>query len=241
MPLIILLLALVSTDSLAQALTSWPEWSETTVAGTSGGPVGRTRIACLGDSITAGGYAGKSWPGLLQDKLGTDYYLVHNKGVSGDTAGLMVNRWRTDIKPYSYNVLVILAGTNDLTGGSNSTMLAAYTPGSGATGYITTISDEALAMGMRVVIITILPRKGHLEVIRPDWSVDLQNRLEATNTLLWSYCQDRGIQCVDGYLLFGDPSGLGPQWMLPAYSADGLHPNDVGYDVIAIAVKPVVQ
>lgn len=78
------------------------------------------RVACVGDSITAGAGAetGKSYPSQLQELLG-DHWKVGNFGVSGRT--LLRNGdhpyWKEkafqDAQDFQPNVVIIMLGTND--------------------------------------------------------------------------------------------------------------------------------
>src|SRR5438552_964968 len=75
------------------------------------------RVACIGDSITAGGGT-NSYPALLQKLLG-DKYEVKNFGVSGTTLLKHGDHpyWNTkqftDATQFDPNVVTIKLGTND--------------------------------------------------------------------------------------------------------------------------------
>lgn len=79
-----------------------------------------TRIFAFGDSLTEG-YITKNtvrfypYTTMLKKRLSTleqRSVVVHNKGVSGEKTGSMVERIRTYSPPYDLSIL--LAGTNDL-------------------------------------------------------------------------------------------------------------------------------
>lgn len=194
-----------------------------------------TRIACLGDSITAGG-SGYAWPSILAATLQTERpsrFQVDNFGIPGDTAANMVSRWRSSIRGKGYHVVVVLAGTNDLTNGTSAATLW---------GYLSTIADEARADSMRVVLLTLLPRHGTFLgstlVPRMDWSSDLQMRLESVNASIRAWWVSTGTVAVDTYAVMGDARDL--TYMAEGYNGDGLHPNPTGYAVIAAAVRPAL-
>jgi lysophospholipase L1-like esterase len=78
------------------------------------------RVACIGDSITAGGGAGKgkSYPSQLQDLLG-DSWKVENYGVSartllnkGDFPYTKEKAYRKSLK-FQPHIVIIMLGTND--------------------------------------------------------------------------------------------------------------------------------
>jgi lysophospholipase L1-like esterase len=78
------------------------------------------RVACVGDSITAGSHAGPegAYPTQLQKLLG-DHWLVGNFGVSGRTALRQGDfpYWNdqalTNAESFRPDVVIILLGTND--------------------------------------------------------------------------------------------------------------------------------
>jgi lysophospholipase L1-like esterase len=192
------------------------------------------RVACLGDSNTAGGQGGTSWPTLLGTKLGTTKAYVKNFGISGDTAANMVNRWRADIMEEKFHVLVLLIGTNDLTSGATGATVSTY---------METIANEAMSKGLRVVILYLLPRRTDTS---PGgcgtgvWSSTIQTNLLDANTRFQTYCSNTNTTCIDTYTLTGDGSGR-EEYLKASYRSDCIHLNAVGYDVVATAVQTVLQ
>ncbi|MDR1082739.1 MAG: hypothetical protein LBL27_02585 [Coriobacteriales bacterium] len=83
----VLALALLSFGG-AQALTDEPSSGQSGVDPRADGAAFKTKVICVGDSITYGLYVASSgaYPYQLQSKLGDDY-AVANYGVSGSTAG----------------------------------------------------------------------------------------------------------------------------------------------------------
>ena len=84
----------------------------------------KVRIACLGDSITAGARVdakSESYPAQLQRLLG-DQFEVRNFGIGGATLikSGRPNIWRNleAVKKYQPNIVVISLGTNDTVGGN---------------------------------------------------------------------------------------------------------------------------
>ncbi len=84
----------------------------------------RIRVACLGDSITAGARVdakSESYPARLQELLG-DGFEVRNFGIGGATlikAG-QPNIWRNlaAVKEFEPDIVIISLGTNDTVGGT---------------------------------------------------------------------------------------------------------------------------
>jgi lysophospholipase L1-like esterase len=80
----------------------------------------KTKVTCVGDSITYGLYVGLTgtYPYQLKFKLGDDY-AVANYGVSGSTAGTGTNNPYTKTASYKNalaskpDIVIIMLGTND--------------------------------------------------------------------------------------------------------------------------------
>ena len=70
-------------------------------------------IVCHGDSLTEGAEVEQSdtWPALAEKEL--NIRLV-NSGISGDTTGGLLSRFYHDVIQYRPDILIIMAGTNDL-------------------------------------------------------------------------------------------------------------------------------
>jgi acyl-CoA thioesterase-1 len=74
------------------------------------------RIVVLGDSLTSGRGIGKdnAYPAILQDRLEHDgfQYEVVNAGISGDTTGRALRRYR-DALDGDVRILIVALGAND--------------------------------------------------------------------------------------------------------------------------------
>lgn len=90
-----------------------------------GGDEGDIRVACIGDSNTAGAgvtnYLTKAWPVQMLDYL-TDEYGTKNLGISGATLMAFPDPWGawenntsyvSSLKNYTPNIILIALGTND--------------------------------------------------------------------------------------------------------------------------------
>jgi Lysophospholipase L1 and related esterases len=98
---------LLSVVALA-AIVAWPS------AATEGADT--PRIVALGDSLTSGRGIGKAdaYPAVLQGRLEENgyRYQVINAGVSGDTSGRALRRYR-DVLDGSVKILIVALGAND--------------------------------------------------------------------------------------------------------------------------------
>jgi lysophospholipase L1-like esterase len=110
-------------------------------AGVSAPAKDEKRVVFMGDSITDG------W------KLATYFpskpYI--NRGISGQTTPQMLIRFRPDVIALKPQVVVILAGTNDLAGNTGPMSLEAIEAN------LTSMFELARANNIRVVIASVLP------------------------------------------------------------------------------------
>jgi lysophospholipase L1-like esterase len=79
---------------------------------------GGMNIVCFGDSITEGAEFAESqrWPSLLQahlDRWRPGAFVVHNRGVGGDTTARAFDRLESDVLPLLPGVLLVQFGFND--------------------------------------------------------------------------------------------------------------------------------
>ena len=197
-------------------------------------------VVTFGDSITDGTNstvdAAKRYPNQLDDRLKATGLIrtgVVNAGISG-------NRWINDITGpngngrFDRDVLnvpgvthaIILLGVNDLRNSFRFPAEAVTTDQLIAA--MGTAVSKSKAKGLKVLVGTILPCKG--EAFCPA-SVDAQRQV--VNTWI------RNNRDVDGIVDFdrviqnpADPTAINPLYD----SGDHLHPNDVGYGVMAAAI-----
>ncbi|MGH8253521.1 MAG: SGNH/GDSL hydrolase family protein [Steroidobacteraceae bacterium] len=164
------------------------------------------RVVFLGDSIT------DNWinldPGLFSgDRL--------DRGISGQTSGQMLLRFRADVLELHPAVVHILAGTNDVAGNTGATSLAIIE------GNIASMAELARAHGVRVIIASILP------VAQYGWQSRVQpiDSIKALNDWLRAYAAREHHIYVDYYAVLDDGHG----GFKPALAYDGVHPNPAGY------------
>lgn len=182
-------------------------------------------VACLGDSITAGGIVNVPYPLTLARLLGS-LWVCGNLGISGDTVSQMQTRYTNNIAGKGYDRLVFLGGVNDIKAGA--TAAATYTTASATL-------DAARTAGLKLVVVTVLPYSGYA-----GWAAAQQTQLDSYNTSLRGYVSANPSTCVlwDGYAAMG---GTPATALATAYnSGDGLHPNQVGTDFMATQIAAVM-
>jgi lysophospholipase L1-like esterase len=205
-------------------------------------------IATLGDSITDGNGSTPSsdrrWPDALADRMAPRGVAVLNAGISGNRllrdgmgqSGL--TRASRDIfANRNVSSLVVLLGTNDI--GWPGGPFAPYEPQvrleEMIAGYRQLIA-KARAKGVRIIGATIPPLEGALEntPFEGHYSVAKDSLRQSVNE--WMRHVKEFDALVDFDLLLRDPAR--ESRLRPSYdSGDHLHPNDAGYEAMAIEVE----
>lgn len=162
------------------------------------------RVVFIGDSITArwdlDGYFGK---GFI------------NKGVESQNAEVIAARFQTDVVSLKPDIVVILAGTNDVRSESNLAL---------AHDSVAAMAQMARANGIRPVVCTIPPVLAHL------------GSMQTYNLLLTS---DPALQVTcDYYRALTDTNGTPIEGVL---NDDGVHPSILGYVRMAAEINRVLN
>lgn len=181
---------------------------------------GERRVVFFGDSITEGWvkstpefFAGRGWVG---------------RGISGQTTPQMLVRFRQDVVALEPAVVVILAGTNDISGKTGPA-----TPGM-IQDNLKSMADLARANGIRAVLASVLPARHYY------WApaVEPAPQIVALNAWMRDYAASAGLGFVDLHTPLADASG----GMKAEFSADGVHPTRAGYEVMApLAARAVAE
>ena len=178
-------------------------------------------VVAFGDSITEGGQCScMPYPARLAGLVGK---TVYNTGIGGSCACENVDRTRNVIARYHPGFMFILYGVNDVIhGGSLDSML-------GAVDQMVKICQENHVVP--VLMTYPIPIEGH--------------RIFATNTRrlnrgIIEIAKADGVRYVDLEREFstGEHDPNEPEWTVPnpdLYEPDGLHPNDAGTQIIALA------
>ncbi len=169
---------------------------------------GKQRVVFMGDSIT------EEWSNLYPDYFVTKGYI--NRGIGGQTTPQMLIRFKPDVIDLEPDIVVILAGTNDIagnTGPSNVKMI---------TDNIFSMAELARAHQIKVVLSSILP------VFEYEWAKEIKDvpaTIDSVNDELKKYVNDHGLVYLDYFSSMVDErKGLNKD-----YTYDGVHPNQDGY------------
>jgi lysophospholipase L1-like esterase len=192
---------------------------------TPGHPSPTVKIACVGDSITqgVGASASMSYPSQLAALLGSGY-SVGNFGVS--STELLKNGdysyWThgklSEAEAYLPNDVVIALGTNDMSNG-------AWTHISEFVGDYTSMINTFKSLASHPTVFAMLP-----PWIRQDTEVNGYTEARMAGEVIpfiEQAAQQSNVCVIDVHSLTKNH---------PEYYSDTLHPNDVGYAVIAKAV-----
>jgi len=186
---------------------------------------GEDRVVFMGDSITDG------WK--LDQYFPAQPYV--NRGISGQTTPQMLLRFRPDVIDLKPKVVVILAGTNDISGNTGPTTLETIE------GNLTSMVELAHANGINVVLSTVMPvsdynkdRTGK-QVIRTVQRPPAQ--INELNAWIKKLCAERGLIYLDYFTPMADDKGL----LKEDIANDGLHPNAKGYELIKPLASAAIE
>lgn len=177
------------------------------------------KVVFFGDSITE--FWSREAPAYFQK----NQYI--NRGISGQTTPQMLIRFRADVIALKPQIVVILAGVNDIAGNTGPATLEMITNN------IFSMIDLAKAHQIKVILCSVLP------AVDFPWNPN-QNpaaKIITLNSLLLQYADENQISFVDYHTaMVDDYNGL-PL----AYSADGVHPNTAGYEKMAPLVERAIK
>jgi lysophospholipase L1-like esterase len=182
------------------------------------------RVVFIGDSIT------DFW------KLATYFpskpYI--NRGISGQTTPQMLVRFRPDVIALKPQVVVILAGTNDIAGNTGPMTLEAIEDN------LASMFELAKVNNIRVVIASVLPVSDYNKS-RDGKPINQTPRrppekIKTLNEWLKKYAAQNGLTYLDYFSAMADDKGL----LKEELANDGLHPNDKGYAVMQPLVEQAI-
>ena len=179
------------------------------------------RVVFMGDSITDG------WK--LNEYFPNQPYV--NRGISGQTTSQMLLRFRPDVIDLKPKVVVILAGTNDISANTGPMTLEAIE------GNLASMAELARANGINVVLASVMPvsdyntDKSGKAIIRTLQRPPAQ--ILALNAWIKNFCAERGFVYLDYFTAMADDKGF----LKAEIANDGLHPNAKGYEII----KPLAE
>jgi lysophospholipase L1-like esterase len=181
---------------------------------------GERRVVFMGDSITDN-WSKTSFGGFFPGKP----YV--NRGIGAQTTGQMLIRFRADVIALKPRVVVILAGTNDVSGNAGPVAPEAIQDN------LASMAELARVAGIKVVLASLLPVT--------DAKVDASGKpiqrttdrppetLRALNGWIARYARKHGHVFLDYFTAMIDERGA----LKAELTGDGLHPNAAGYTIMA--------
>jgi lysophospholipase L1-like esterase len=225
----------VQTSSAEQSLQRWRESKLATLkddfgelsryrdANASLKPpaMGENRVVFFGDSIT------DMWK--LEEYFPGKPYI--NRGIGGQTTPQMLVRFRQDVINLQPNVVVILAGTNDIAGNTGPMRLedieADYA----------SMAELARAHNIHVVYSSILPVHNYTPQSQDLFAQRSPEKILELNRWLKAYCAANIHVYLDYFNAMVDEKGL----LKRDLAEDGLHPNVAGYKLMVPLAQTAIE
>ena len=177
------------------------------------------RVVFMGNSITQG------WAQYMPEMFDNQTYI--NRGIGGQTTPQMLLRFRQDVIDLQPELVVILAGTNDIAGNTPLKDLETVA------GHLFSMAELARAHDIKVILCSVVPaaeypwRKGK----SPD------TKIPQLNKMIQDYCDENNAHYLDYFSAMTD----GKNGLIESYGYDGVHPDEDGYKVMAELVENAID
>jgi len=172
---------------------------------------GEHRVVFMGDSITDAWI--KRSPAFFENKSHID------RGISGQTTPQMLIRFRPDVIALKPDVVVILAGTNDIAGNTGPMTLEMIE------GNFRSMVELAKVNSIKVVLSSVMPV---CDYIRPQTERRPPALIIVLNAWLKDYSAKNNLVYLDYYSAMLDDQKM----LKKEITLDGLHPNEAGYAIM---------
>ncbi|MEO6000430.1 MAG: GDSL-type esterase/lipase family protein [Chitinophagaceae bacterium] len=179
----------------------------------------KPRVVFMGNSITDG------WINADSAFFAGKNYI--DRGISGQTTPQMLLRFRPDVVDLRPEVVVILAGINDIAGNTGPMTLEE------TFGNIVSMAQLARASNIKVVISSVLPAYDF------PWRPGMQpaEKVIKLNAMLAAYATKNNMVYLDYFNAMKDERNG-----LPAnLSRDGIHPNLSGYKIMEPLAEKAIR
>ena len=186
----------------------------------------KPRVVFMGDSITDA-WVRPEYGGFFPGKPYAD------RGISGQTTPQMLLRFRPDVIALHPDVVVILAGTNDIAANTGPMTDEEIE------GNLVSMCELAQASNIRVVLSSITPVSNYhgRPAVLPMTARRPPERILAINTWMKAYAAQHHHVYLDYYPAMIDQDGM----LRAEFSEDDLHPNAKGYAAMAPLAEAAIQ
>lgn len=170
----------------------------------------------VGDSISNDS---TDWAGnfISKSEARNKPYHINTYAAGGASISAIKTQVDTNVIGNDYDDLFLLGGINSIAADASADSIFAV---------IKQIQQSIIIEGKRIIIMTLLPFKGS-----SSWTADRQVQFDLLNDKIRSLQGQVATTVIDTHAALLDPAT--PQTMLPAYTADFLHPNTTGSSVLA--------
>ena len=179
------------------------------------------RVVFFGDSITDIWKLDEYFPGKP--------YI--NRGISGQTTPQLLIRFRPDVIDLHPQVVIILAGTNDVAGNTGPESLDEIE------GNYASIAELARVHHIKVIYSSVLPVHEYTAQAGDMYTQRPPEKILALNRWLKDYCAETGCFYLDYFSAMVDAQGH----MKKDLADDGLHPNAAGYKIMAPMAEATIE
>lgn len=197
------------------------DWAQYNVYDISNSQVKKNpRVVFMGNSITQG------WRNKSKAFFEDNNFV--GRGISGQTTYQMLARFQSDVINLNPQIVVILAGTNDIANNSGIITLEHLLEN------IKSMCEIAKYNNIKPILCSVLPAYVY------GWYTELGVIAEDIikfNKMLEAYAKKSGFEYVDFHSAMVDErSGLHK-----TFSNDGVHPNKAGYTTMEEVIGPVLD
>ena len=176
------------------------------------------RIVFMGNSII------EEWETFHPEFFSGKPYI--NRGISSQTTPQMLLRFRADVINLNPELVIILAGTNDIAGntGPSSIEMIAHN--------IISMAELAMINDIKIILCSVLP------VYDYTWKPGLNpvGKISALNEIIRDYAQNNGITYLDYYSSMADDR----KGLIKDFTYDGVHPNKLGYTIMGSLLETAI-
>jgi lysophospholipase L1-like esterase len=177
------------------------------------------RVVFLGDSITANWDLTRNFPGKP--------YV--NRGIGGQTTPQMLVRMFPDVIDLHPAEVAILAGTNDIAGNTGPETAKMFEEN------LQAMTELAQKHSIKVILCAIPPVSD--DTATPRTARRPLADIVKLNVWLKQFAEENHVAFADYYSALVDEHRM----LTEADSGDGLHPNSIGYEVMARVVEPAIE
>ncbi|RYG27565.1 MAG: acylhydrolase [Chitinophagaceae bacterium] len=213
-----------TTDTAAQKEDFRDDWADLrhyeSVNKTLAVPAsGEKRVVFLGSSIF------ENWS-MLEPSFWKNKSYV-NRGISGQISPQLLVRFKQDVINLKPAVVIILAGSNDISGSTGHVTNERILNNIGA------MAELATANRIRVIVCAYLP------VFDYPWrkGIEPARKIIALNKEIKKFVERNRLTLLDYFTPFADERNGQQQ----ALSLDGVHPNQAGYKAMAPVTEKAIR